>query len=66
MQQSPSQEANSSAANQVIRHIVWNMEIHIGASLVLSYPLLTGHRPVCVLFLAVFLLKPALCFSPSF
>jgi len=45
MQQSPSQEANSTTANQAIRHIVCNMEVHIGASLVLSYPLLTGHHP---------------------
>ena len=66
MQQSPSREANSTAANQAIQHIVWNLKVHTGTSLVLSYPLCTGHHPVFVLFVDVFLLKPAMCFSPFF
>ena len=66
MQESPSREANSTAANQAIPYIVWYLKVHTGASLVLSCPLRTGHRPVFVLFVDVFLLKPGARFSPFF
>ena len=46
MQQSPSQEANNTVANQAIPQIVRNLKFDKAASLMLSYSLLTGHHPV--------------------